>query len=469
MGIDVTEILILLKDESVQAITTITERMRQKETETALFWDGRNYNYAIFLEMVEAWSVRLPLHSIGRGTVCGFVAEFSPQVCALIFALMQAKAILVPFTRAIEHELPEFIKISGVECLFRFGTDDTWTFETCDSPVSNELTTSFLAREVPGLIVFTSGSTGKPKGILQDCARVMRKFVDERQGWSTVLFLMLDHFGGFNTLLSTFAYGGTGVCLLDRSPESVCRAIEQSRATLLPTTPTFINLLIASRCYMNFDLSSVKLITYGTEVMPAETLAKTREIFPNARIKQTYGLSELGVLRSKSESDDSVWVKIGGAGFETKIVDHILWIRSEANMVGYLNAPSPIDADGWMCTGDHVEVRGEYMRILGRKSEMINVGGQKVFPAEIENVLLGADNVREATVVGVPHPVMGHVVKAKISLHEPEEQFQLAERLRKYCIERLARYKVPIKYEIANQEDQHNMRFKKSRIEKTTP
>jgi acyl-CoA synthetase (AMP-forming)/AMP-acid ligase II len=450
----------------MQAIQTIIERMRNKEEEIALFCHGRTYSYGDFMAMVDDWTARLPEYQVGRGTICGFVAEYSPQVCALIYALMQAKAILVPFTAAIEHELPEFMSIAGVECLFRFAPDDSWTFESCENPIQNELITSFLERDVPGLIVFTSGSTGKPKGILQDCERVMRKFVEQRQGWGTILFLMLDHFGGFNTLLSTFAYGGTGICLPDRNPETVCRVIEQSRATLLPTTPTFINLLIASRCYKDFDLSSVKLITYGTEVMPPATLSKVKEIFPNARIKQTYGLSELGVLRSKSEGDDSVWVKIGGDGFETRIIDNILWIRSEANMVGYLNAPSPIDADGWMSTGDHVEVRGDYMRILGRKSEMINVGGQKVFPTEIENVLLEAENIREVTVVGLPHPVMGHVVKARVSLDQPEDQFQLAERLRKHCMDRMAKYKVPIKFEIVHEDEQRSSRYKKSRTEK---
>jgi hypothetical protein len=226
------------------------------------------------MEMVDAWSIRLSEYNIGRGTVCGFVAEYSPQVSAFIFALMQAKAILVPFTSAIEHELSEFVDIAGVNVLLKFGSDDNWTVERYDVSTRNQLIVSFMERDVPGLIVFTSGSTGKPKGILQDCERVMRKFMNERQGWRTILFLMLDHFGGFNTLLSTFSYGGTGVCIPDRSPESVCRVIEQSKATLLPTSPTFINLLINSRCYKHFDLSSVKLITYGTEVMPTATLVK---------------------------------------------------------------------------------------------------------------------------------------------------------------------------------------------------
>ena len=137
-------------------------------------------------------------------------------------------------------------------------------------------------------------------------------------------------------------------------------------------------------------------------------------------------------------------------------------------MVGYLNAPSPIDAEGWMCTGDYVEVRGEYMRILGRKSEMINVGGQKVFPVEIENVLLEAENVLEATVIGVPHPVMGHVVKARLSLDQPEDQFLLTERLRKHCMERMAKYKVPIKYEIVPEDEHRSNRYKKNRTKKQT-
>ena len=185
--------------------------------------------------------------------------------------------------------------------------------------------------------------------------------------------------------------------------------------------------------------------------------------FPNAKTKQTYGLSELGVLRSKSESDDSVWVKIGGDGFEVKVIDDILWVRSEANMVGYLNAPSPFDDEGWMCTGDRVEINGEYMRIMGRQSEMINVGGQKVFPVEVETVLLQAENVREAAVYGVKHPLMGQVVQARVTLYHPEDIETLTSRLRKFCLEHMARYKMPTKFIIVNEEDQHSERFKKIR------
>lgn len=443
------------------SIEKVMSRMRGYGPRPALFWRGREYDYDAFFGMIGEWEAELARFAVGPGAVVAVVGEFSPRTCALFFALMQVKAVIVPLTPAIEAEIPERLRIAGVQHLFRIDDHDEWVHQPRTAAPQNALIEEFRGGP-PGLVVFTSGSTGEPKGILQDCERVMRKFEEERRGWRTILFLMMDHFGGFNTFLSAFAYGGVAVCVADRSPGEVCRTIRDAAATLLPTTPTFLNLLIASRAYKDFDLSSVELITYGTEVMPDATLAKVREIFPSCTVKQTYGLSELGVLRSKSRSDDSPWVKIGGDGFEVKVVDDTLWVRSEANMVGYLNAPSPIDADGWMCTGDRVEVDGDYLRIRGRASDMINVGGQKVFPVEVETVLLQAPNVVDAAVVGAPHPILGRVVHARITLAQPEERRALGERLRSYCASRLAKYKIPVRFQVV-EGGQHNARYKKVR------
>jgi len=447
----------------MDSIESVMQRMHSNGNAPAMVWSGREYSYEQFTQMIDGWSERLHERGVAAGTVCGIVGDYSPQVCALFFALMRARAILVPLTREIEAEIPGFLKIAGVRFLYRFESDDSSICTELQPEAENPLILTFRERSTPGLIVFTSGSTGKPKAILHDCERVMRKFVRPREARRTVLFLMMDHFGGFNTLLSTFAYGGVGLCLVQRTAESVCRAIEEARGQLLPTTPTFLNLLIAGGTYRSFDLSSVKLITYGTEVMSAATLARVRQVFPNAQIKQTYGLSELGVLRSKSESDESLWVKVGGDGFEVKVVDNVLWVRSEANMVGYLNAPNPFDEEGWMCTGDEVEVKGEYMRFLGRKSDVINVGGQKVFPVEVETVLLSAENVREAAVYGMRHPLMGNLVHAKISLDHPEDLQMLTERLRKVCLAQLAKFKIPVKFNVVSDDTQHGVRFKKRR------
>ena len=452
------------------AVHTIFERMRACGSSPAIACGEKLLTYDEFLNEVESWRSVLRQEKLGTGDIVAIYGDFLPGTAALTFALIVENAIIVPLTAAVEKEAVSFLEISGSRALFRFAPEGSWTLERLSPHApDNELIVQFRQRHTPGLIVFTSGSSGKPKGILHDVERVMRKFVQPRKGWRTLLFLMMDHFGGFNTFLSSFAYGGMAICVDERSPEAVCRAISQWRANLLPTTPTFLNLLIASGSYRHADLSSVELITYGTEVMPAATLERSKIVFPRATLKQTYGLSELGVLRSKSESDDSLWVKIGGDGFEVRVKDNLLWIRSEANMVGYLNAPSPFDEEGWFCTGDQVEVRGEYMRIIGRKSEMINVGGQKVFPSEVENVIMTVGNIKEVTVYGARHSLMGQVVMARISLQTDEEDTAVKERIRKHCMANLAKYKVPIKFEIVNADELRNDRFKKIRVSTNSP
>jgi acyl-CoA synthetase (AMP-forming)/AMP-acid ligase II len=451
---------------NTRALETVLARISSHGDKPALFWQGKEFTYADFLQMIDTWVAKLGQDGVGSGSVVGYKGDYSPQTCALMFALMKVGAILVPFTSEVSAEMSSFMKIAGVEFLYDFNEKDVHTLSKFPKNDTPYLVAIFLERKRPGLIVFTSGSTGKPKGILHDCEMVMRKFEKPRRAWRTILFLLMDHFGGFNTFLATFANGGVGICPESRSANAVAKAISDAQASLLPATPTFLNLMIANQVYRSHDITSVQLITYGTELMSATTLQKCLEIFPNAQFKQTYGLSELGVLRSDSQSKESVWVKIGGPGFEVKLVDGVLWVRSESNMVGYLNAPSPFDSEGWMCTGDQVDTKDGFVRFLGRKSELIKVGGKKVYPIEVENVLMEAANINSATVFGKPHPIMGQVVHAQISLDEPEESAAVTERLRAYCNERLAQFKVPIRFTIVDEADHHNSRFKKVRREK---
>jgi long-chain acyl-CoA synthetase len=167
-------------------------------------------------------------------------------------------------------------------------------------------------------------------------------------------------------------------------------------------------------------------------------------------------------LPTRSPASNSLWLEIGGVGCETRVVDNILWIRSETAMLGYLNAPSPFDEAGWYNTEDAVEVDGAYLRILGRSSDVINVGGQKVHPAEVENALLDLDNICEATVWGRPNAVTGQVVAARLTLARPEDHETLERRIHRLCRGRLEAYKIPLHIEIIDG-DHHGERFKKIR------
>ena len=181
-----------------------------------------------------------------------------------------------------------------------------------------------------------------------------------------ISFLQHDHFGGINTLLYALTSGSTLIIPKDRSPATVCETIEKHKVTLLPTTPSFLKFMMMVRAHDRHDLSSLKLITYGSEKMEGWVLKLLNIAMPNAELKQTYGLSELGVLHAKSKGSNSLWVKVGGPGFETKVENGTLWVKSESSMLGYLDGTDPFK-DGWYDTGDLVDVDGEYVRFMGRR------------------------------------------------------------------------------------------------------
>jgi acyl-CoA synthetase (AMP-forming)/AMP-acid ligase II len=360
-------------------------------------------------------------------------------------------------------ELSTALDVSGCHWFAEFDADDIEvTITERRIPVENALLADFRTTGAPGLVLFSSGSTGAPKGILHDFNRVVEKFLKPRQGTTAIPFLMLDHFGGINTILAITSSLGHVVTVRNRSIASICGAIQDFKVELLPTTPSFLTMLLASNISQEYDLKSLKRITYGTEVMPQTTLARLAKAFPGVELQQTYGLSEVGVLRSKSRPDGSLWVQIGGEGFQTKVVDEILWIKSEYAMVGYLNAPSEFDAEGWFNTKDRVEVDGDYFRILGRVTDLINVGGQKVYPTEIEEVILSLDNILDVVVYGERHPLLGQIVVAKVSLAEPEELVGLKMRIRKACLTNLAPFKAPTKV-IISEQGLYSVRQKKIR------
>lgn len=131
-------------------------------------------------------------------------------------------------------------------------------------------------------------------------------------------------------------------------------------------------------------------------------------------------------------------------------------------MLGYLNASAPFTDDGWFITGDAVEVDGEYFRILGRKSEMVNVGGEKVYPAEVESVILELPNIVDVTVSGKRNAITGQVVVAKVVVKDSEPSAAVSLRVRQHCRERLLPFKVPAVVEVT-EESLHSERFKKRR------
>ena len=355
----------------------LLERFATAPLRDAFIHRSRRVSYGDVVHTVERLGSALRGQGIARGETVAIVGDYSPEVFCLFLALAVNGNVMVPFTRESVIELDEALSMSGCHWLAEFDESGTTpAFSRHHVPVENSLLGAFLQEDHPGLILFSSGSTGKPKAILHDFETVAGKFRKQRDPVVAIPFLMIDHFGGINTILGIVSSLGTVVTVADRSVSKICRSIAEYRVELLPATPSFLTMLVASKLDREFDLSSLKRITYGTEVMPQSTLDRLHSSFPGVHFQQTYGLSEVGVLRSKSRADGSLWLTVGGEGFETRVADGMLWVRSAYAMIGYLNAPSEFDSDGWFNTQDMVEVDGDYLRILGRVTDLINVGGQ---------------------------------------------------------------------------------------------
>ena len=155
-------------------------------------------------------------------------------------------------------------------------------------------------------------------------------------------------------------------------------------------------------------------------------------------------MTEIGVLRTKSRAADSPWFTVKRGEFAVRVVDGMVEIKTPIAMFGYLNAPSPFTEDGWLITGDAAEVDGEWIRILARKSEMINVGAQKVYPAEVEGVIQMMEGVAEVVVKGEPNPLTGQIVTAKVRLTTDETLRTFRTRLDSFCQGKLEPYKMPL-------------------------
>jgi long-chain acyl-CoA synthetase len=406
------------------------------------------FRYADILKQIDLLKSEFQDVGVKPGSVVSLEGEYGFHTISAFIALTSVGAILVPLSADSKAHAEEFRATAMVEhrvcCSERIQVTET------EMRAHHPFFEMLRAEKAPGLVLFSSGSTGKNKAAVHNLAKLLNKFRTSRNAWRTLVFLQLDHIGGVNTMLYTLSNAGCIVVAPGRSADEVANTIQKHRVELLPTSPTFLNLLLLSGAASRYDLSSLKLITYGTEAMPESTLERAVKAFPDARFQQTYGLTEVGILRSKSREDGSLWVRVGGDGYETKIVNDRLWIKAESAMLGYLNAPSPFDADGYFDTGDRVEVDGEWLRILGRDSEIINVGGQKVYPAEVESVLLQMDNVVDAMVKSKANPITGQIVHGSVRLNHAENQDQFKARMRIFCRDRLAPYKIPSQISIVD-------------------
>jgi acyl-CoA synthetase (AMP-forming)/AMP-acid ligase II len=310
--------------------------------------------------------------------------------------------------------------------------------------------------------MYTSGTTGLPKGVMHShgttvwavltaCATADLQFKDRY-----VICLPLFHVGALNPLLTTIYRGGTAVVMREFDPRKIWEIFRQERITACLAVPAMLNFMLETYDDAN-RASNLRWIMSGASPVPVTLIERYAKL--GIEIHQVYGLTESGGPACLISPDEAI-SRAGSTGkafFHTnvRIVDERgadvgpdvpgeLLVRGPHVMLGYWNRPDATAEtirDGWLHTGDVAIKDGEgFVYIHDRLKDMIISGGENIYPAEIENVILSHPGVAEVAVIGLPSTKWG---ESPVAVVVKKAETLVEEEVLQHCAGKLARYKLP--------------------------
>jgi acyl-CoA synthetase (AMP-forming)/AMP-acid ligase II len=443
----------------------IIENIKNKGNQIAIVNNEKRYTYSKLADQIQVYYNEV-YGVISPGATVSIVSDYNLKSIALFFALFKNKNVIVPITTVIKSDINKKERVSNCDYSITIDGENLSIIKLEVFEKVHDLIKDLQKNNSSGLILFSSGSTGTPKAMIHNLDNLIDSFKDKKsKNLVFLIFLMFDHIGGLNTLLNCISMGVTMVFPIIREPEHVCSLIEKYKVNILPASPTFLNLILISEAYRKYDLTSLRMVTYGTEPMPESLLLRLKVVLPRVKFLQTFGTSETGIIQASSKSSTSTYIKIEDSNSEFKIIDTELWIKSKTQILGYLNSSMErFTDDGWFKTGDLVEeMEGGFIKIIGRNSEVINVGGEKVLPSEVESILFQMPSIKDCIVFGESNPITGQMVVAKVLYNEPLKISEIKKLVVGFCKNKLERYKIPAKI-ILMRESEFSERFKKKRI-----
>lgn len=425
---------------------------------------------------------------IKKGDRVAVLAENCLEYIALFCAAQKMGFILVPLNFRLSSPEINYLlrdskpKLVIAETKFQHLLDQApdyhkirnhWTLESLehlfDKAISTDDDASFpkvhLHDNDPVFILYTSGTTGFPKGALYTHKMLFWNSINTsislivNSESRTINVMPPFHTGGWNVLTTPFFHHGGYTCLLKKfEPSSVLSLLQSEQVTLFMGVPTMLKMIADEPAFAQADFSSLHYIIVGGEPMPVPLIEKWHE--KGVLIRQGYGMTEVGPNLTSLHQTDAVCKRgsIGRPNFyvDIKIVDEQgqeckpnqpgeLLLRGPMVTPGYWRnrqATQKALEGGWFHTGDMVRQDEEqYIYVVDRIKNMFISGGENIYPAEIERVIVTHPAVAEVSIVGIPDEKWGEAGYAFVVLHAAA---QLTEaELLDFCAARLARFKIP--------------------------
>ena len=469
---------------------------RVRPDHPALLWAGGRLTYAELDERSSQVAQALRAEGVGPGDRVAFLDKNSPEQVELFFGAAKLNAVPCPVNYRLAPPEIAFIVADSQAKVFVVGEE----FAPAIDKVADELTgvrvlttgarygewrdahpaddpAEPLAAGDIAYQLYSSGTTGRPKGVQLTQANLIAgmglypAIMGLGPDSVSMVPMPLYHIGGGGWALAGFAQGATNVLIREVVPDQLVDTIVAERVTHGFLVPAVLQFMLAVPGVRERDFSALQALLYGASPISEKVLAESVRTF-GCRFVQAYGLTEsTGTIIYLPAADHdpegpnrhrlrAVGVPIPGS--EAKVVDPgtgeavptatvgEIWVKGPTVMAGYWHMPDQTEATitdgGWLHTGDagYQDADG-YFYIHDRVKDMIVSGGENVYPAEVENVIMSHPEVADVAVIGVPSERWGETPRAMVVRAPGSELTEVA--LLAFCRERLAGFKCPTSVE----------------------
>ena len=456
--------------------------LRYYPEHTAFASGEQRFTYRELYDRVGRIAAALKRNGFKAGDRLAILLPNEPEFIELIYACAWVGVIVIPLnTRLAGKEIDHVLVDANVNGLIRHSS---FAVPTVQVPLQRIIDTEpfeFEDGEYPDAVydpdavfalIYTSGTTGLPKGVALTHANILANldhvnyWMRYKEGGVYLHAAPIFHIADFPFMFASPAFGICQTTIPKFSPQAFCETVQRERVTNTVVVPTMLNLLTQFPELKNYDLTSLEYLGYGGSPIAPELIHRTREILPNVKLIQVYGLSETGFLTGLQDHEhtEERLRSCGRAcpGIDVRVVDESgkevgvgqpgeLVARGANVMHRYWNSANETEAafrNGMFRTGDigYQDAEG-YFFILDRLKDMIVTGGENVYSGEVEAVIYQHPAVKEVAVFGIPDPKWGELVMACVVLN-PGATLS-ADELVAFSRQFLANYKIPRRLEFS--------------------